>query len=75
MSHLSNAMNNASEASNGVQAGNNENHLEDLLLELHKHIKSGDWLQVNTVSKMEKENPELLKGWHDAITKDEPTTN
>ncbi len=48
---------------------NNEENLEDLLKNLHKQIKTTNWLEENNVEKLEKENPELLKAWNDAINK------
>lgn len=46
-----------------------EQGLENLLKNLHKQIKTSDWLSVNTVEKIEKENPELIKAWNEEINK------
>ncbi|CAF0868651.1 unnamed protein product [Brachionus calyciflorus] len=45
----------------------NQSNIEDLLRQLHGQIKSSDWLEVNNSSKLENENPELIKAWKDAI--------
>lgn len=47
----------------------NPNDIEDLLRQLHGQIKSSDWIQENQ-NRMEKENPELIKAWKNAIDDD-----
>lgn len=46
---------------------NQEDQLEDLLRQLHGQIKSSNWLDTNTASKLEQENPELISAWKSAI--------
>ena len=48
-------------------AAENEKNLEDLLKDLHRQIKSTNWLEVNNAQKFEQENPELIKAWNEAI--------
>lgn len=40
--------------------------LEDLLRTLHNQIKTSDWLEKNTATLMEKENPDLIRAWKEA---------
>jgi hypothetical protein len=44
--------------------------LEDLLKVLHKQINStgGNWIKQEA-TKLEQENPELIEGWNNEITK------
>ena len=44
-----------------------DNNLEDLLRNLHKQIKTTKWLEENNAEKFEKENPDLIKAWNEAI--------
>lgn len=61
-------MNNENSSANGSQSDN----IEDLLRQLHGQIKSSDWLQNNTADKLEKENPELIKAWKEALKDENP---
>ena len=49
--------------------------IENLLRELHSQIKSSNWLETNTASKLEQENPELVKAWKNAIDSENNSNN
>jgi len=47
-------------------ASSSSDPIEDLLRTLHGQIKTSEWLTENT-SKLENENPELIRAWKEAV--------
>ena len=49
------------------QSQSNQDPIEELIRTLHGQIKTSEWINENT-SKLEAENPELIKAWKEAVS-------
>ena len=58
---------NKTESGLSSSSSHTDDNLENLLRQLHGQITNSDWLQINTATKLEHENPELIQAWKNAI--------